>query len=96
VDYVSDGFLIDFMRDRVGQLGESGECQMGRSESGLHDIWSSEGGSPRLCRLRTASVDPPATSIDYVLNIRAIWVPANLVASTVAELDDTLPRFTDD
>jgi hypothetical protein len=67
VDYVSDGFLIDFMRDRVGQLGESGECQMGRSESGMHDIWSSEGGSPHLCRLRTASVDPPATSIDYVL-----------------------------
>jgi hypothetical protein len=25
-----------------------------------------------------------------------IWSPANLVALTVAELDDTLPRFTDD
>jgi hypothetical protein len=30
-------------------------------------IQSSEGGSPRLCRLRTASVGPHATSIDYVL-----------------------------
>jgi hypothetical protein len=30
-------------------------------------IRSSEGGSPHLCRLRTASVGPPATSIDYVL-----------------------------
>jgi hypothetical protein len=55
------------MRDRVGQLGESGEYQMGRSESELGDIRSSEGGSPRLGRLRTASVGPPVTSIDYVL-----------------------------
>jgi hypothetical protein len=55
------------MRDRAGQLGESGEYRMGSSESGLHDIQSSEGGSPRLCRLRTMSVGPPATSIDYLL-----------------------------
>jgi hypothetical protein len=27
--------------------------------------------------------------------IRELWGPANLVASTVAELDDALPRFTD-
>jgi hypothetical protein len=40
---------------------------MERSESGPHDIRSSEGGSSRLCRLRTTSVGPPATSIDYVL-----------------------------
>jgi hypothetical protein len=46
------------MQDWAGQLGESGEYQMGRSESGPHDIRSSEGGSPRLCRLRTASVGP--------------------------------------
>jgi hypothetical protein len=30
-------------------------------------IWSSEGGSPRLCQLRTTSVEPCGTSIDYVL-----------------------------
>jgi hypothetical protein len=30
----------------VGQLGESGEYWMGRSESGPHDIRSSKGGSP--------------------------------------------------
>jgi hypothetical protein len=30
-------------------------------------IRSSEGGSPHLCQLRTASVRPPVTSIDYVL-----------------------------
>jgi hypothetical protein len=55
------------MRDRAGQLGESGEYGMGRSESGPHDIQSSDGGSHRLCRLRTMSVGPPTTSIDYVL-----------------------------
>jgi hypothetical protein len=27
--------------------------------------------------------------------IRDLWGPTNLVASTVIELDDTLPRFTD-
>jgi hypothetical protein len=35
VDYVSNGFLGGSMRDRVGQLGESGEYRMRRSESGL-------------------------------------------------------------
>jgi hypothetical protein len=28
--------------------------------------------------------------------IQDIWSPTNLVALTVTELDDTLPRFTDD
>jgi hypothetical protein len=55
------------MRDQAGQLGKSGEYRMGRSESAPHDIQSSEGGSPRLCRLRAASVGPLATSIDYLL-----------------------------
>jgi hypothetical protein len=68
----------------------------GKSESGPHDIRSFEGGSPCLCRLRTTSVGPPTTNIDYVLLHMGIWVPANLVASTVTKLDDTLPRFTDD
>jgi hypothetical protein len=35
VDYVSNGFFVGSMRDRVGQLGESGEYWMERSESGL-------------------------------------------------------------
>jgi hypothetical protein len=30
----------------------------GKVENDLYDIRSSEGGSPRLCRLRTASVGP--------------------------------------
>jgi hypothetical protein len=37
------------LRDQVGQLGESGEYWMGRSESGSYDIRSSNGGSPHLC-----------------------------------------------
>jgi hypothetical protein len=46
----------------AGQLGENGEYWMGRKESGL--IWYSElqGGSPCLCWLRHASVDPYWTS----------------------------------
>jgi hypothetical protein len=35
VDYVSDGFFVGSMQDRAGQLGESGEYQMGTSESSL-------------------------------------------------------------
>jgi hypothetical protein len=35
VDYVTNGFLVGSMRDRAGQLGESGEYRMKRSESGL-------------------------------------------------------------
>jgi hypothetical protein len=50
------------LRDRAGQLGESGEYWMGRSESELYDIQSSEGASPHLDRLRATSVVPPATS----------------------------------
>jgi hypothetical protein len=53
--------------DRVGQLGESGEYHMGRVRVVCFHIWSSEGGSPYLCKLRTALVEPWGTSIDYVL-----------------------------
>jgi hypothetical protein len=50
--------------DWAGQIGESGEYWMGRSESGPHDIRSSEGGSPRLCQLRTMLAVLPATSFE--------------------------------
>jgi hypothetical protein len=39
---------------------------MGRSESGSHDIQISEGGSPRLCQLRTVSVVPPNNKLSVV------------------------------
>jgi hypothetical protein len=38
----------------------------------------------------------PATSIDYVPSHMGHMESPNLVALTVTELDDTLPRFTDD
>jgi hypothetical protein len=40
---------------------------MGRVRVVYFHIRSSEGDSPRLCRLRTESVGPPAISIDCVL-----------------------------
>jgi hypothetical protein len=49
----------------------------------------SEGGSPRLCRLRTDRLDP-VNNIKLCTNASGIYEnPANVVASTVMELDDT-------
>jgi hypothetical protein len=39
---------------------------MGRSESGSFDIWSFNGGSPHLCRLRTDHL-ALVSKFDYVL-----------------------------
>jgi hypothetical protein len=56
-----------------------------------------QGGSPRLCRLRTVSVVPCCNEHWVVFwRIRDLWGPANLVASTVAELDNTPLYFMDD
>jgi hypothetical protein len=53
--------------DQVGQLGESGEYPMGSVRVVCFHVQSSEGGSSCLCRLRTMSVGPLGTSIDYIL-----------------------------
>jgi hypothetical protein len=45
--------------------------------------------------LRTDRLDQ-VNKIDYVLGIRDLWGPTNLVASTVVELNDTPLYFTDD
>jgi hypothetical protein len=50
----------------MGQLGESGEYRMGRLRVVYFHIRSSEGGSPRLCRLRTDRL-ALVNKIDYVL-----------------------------
>jgi hypothetical protein len=50
----------------MGQLGESGEYQTGILRVVCFHIQSSEGGSPRLCRLRTDRL-VPVNKIDYVL-----------------------------
>jgi hypothetical protein len=54
------------MCDRAGQLGESREYRMGRMRVIYFHIWSSEGGSPHLCQLRTNRL-APVNKIDYVL-----------------------------
>jgi hypothetical protein len=67
---------------------------MGKVRVVYFHVQSSKGGSPRLCQLR---IDRLAlvNKIDYVLTHTEIWDHANLVASRVSKLDDTLPRFTD-
>jgi hypothetical protein len=42
------------------------------------------------------SWDPLQQALIMYWCIQDIWSPANLVALMVVELDDTLPRFTDD
>jgi hypothetical protein len=56
-----------------------------------------QGGSPRLCRLRTALV-VPCYNKHWVVYWRIwdLWGLANLVALTVTELDDTPLYFMDD
>jgi hypothetical protein len=59
-------------------------------------VRSSEGGSPRLCRLRTDRL-APLNKIKLCTDTHEIYGdPANIIASTVAELDDTPLYFMDD
>jgi hypothetical protein len=50
----------------MGQLEESGEYRTGRLRVVCFYIRSSEGGSPRMCRLRIDRL-APVNKIDYVL-----------------------------
>jgi hypothetical protein len=69
---------------------------MGRLRVVYFYIRSSEGGSPRLCRLRTDRL-APVNKIELCTDTYGIYGdPANLVASMVAELDNTPPYFMDD
>jgi hypothetical protein len=45
---LSTGFCWIYSRPG-GATREKWRILDGKSESGLHDIWRSEGGSPRLC-----------------------------------------------
>jgi hypothetical protein len=65
VVYVSDR-IVALCGTGRGQLGESGEYQMGRSESGPFDIQSFDGGSSCLCRLRIDRL-APVSKFHYVL-----------------------------
>jgi hypothetical protein len=80
----------------VGQLGDSGEYQMGRLRVVYFHIQSFESGSPHLCRLRTDQV-APMNKIELCTDASRIYGdPANVVASIVVELDDTPLYFMDD
>jgi hypothetical protein len=83
--------MVGIIGDRAGQSGENGEYWMGRKGSGL--IWNSElqGGSPRLCRLRTERL---ASVSKFELCTGAygiLWGPANWVALCAAEMEAILP-----
>jgi hypothetical protein len=94
VDYVSDGILVGSMRYWAGLLGESGEYRMGRVRVVCYDIRSSEGCSPHLCQLRNVSVGSCCIKHWLCTGTYGTYVgPINLVAFTVTELDDNLPRF---
>jgi hypothetical protein len=80
----------------VGQLGESGVYQMGRLRAVYFHIQSSKGGRPCLYRLRTSRL-ALVNKIELCTDAYGIYGdPTNIVASTVAELDDTPVYFTGD
>jgi hypothetical protein len=61
-------------------------------------IWNSElqGGSPHLCWLRTNRLAPVSKFELCTSAYGILWGLTNLLASTVAKLDDTLPYLTGD
>jgi hypothetical protein len=87
---------VGIIGDWAGQWGEYGEYWMGRNGSGL--IWYSElqDGSPHLCQLRTDRLALVSMFVLCTGTYRILWDPTNLLASMIAELDDTLPYLTDD
>jgi hypothetical protein len=86
--------MVGVIGDRMGQLRKNREDKMGR----LRVVWivnlELQGGSPRLCQLRTTSIGSEWTSIWNVLTHTGHMESLNWVASYVDELDDTLPHFT--
>jgi hypothetical protein len=86
--------MVGIIRDRAGQLGENGEYWMGRRGSGL--IWYSklQGGSPRLCRLKPASVGSKWISFWNVLAHTGHMESPNWVASWAAGMEAILPYLT--
>jgi hypothetical protein len=67
---------------------------MGRVRVVCFHIRSSKGGIPHMCRLRADRL-APVSKVDYVMMHTGFMGPTNLVALTVAELDDTPLHLTD-
>jgi hypothetical protein len=86
--------MVDIIGDWTEQLWKSGEYWMGMKGSGL--IWYSElqGGSPHLCWLRPASVEPWWTSIWIVLTHMRHMESPNWVALCVSKTEAILPYLT--
>jgi hypothetical protein len=78
VDYVSNGFLFALCETGWGNYGKVENIRWEGVRVVYFHIRSSEGGSLQLCRLRTASVGTPATSIDYVLTHTGYMSPRKL------------------
>jgi hypothetical protein len=69
---------------------------MGRRMSDLIQNSELQGGSPRLCRLRTDRL-APMSKFELCTGAYGILLcPTNLLASTVTELDDTLQYLMGD
>jgi hypothetical protein len=68
----------------------------GKDESGLMSDSELQGGSPRLSIKDCIGCALLQQALSCVLTHTRLWGPANLVASTVAELDDTQLYFTGD
>jgi hypothetical protein len=83
--------MIGTIGDRVGQLGENGEYWMGRLRVGWIINSELQGGSPRMCRLRSASVGSEWTSIWNVPTHTGHMESPNWVVSCVAEMKGILP-----
>ena len=85
----SDRFVVNLRpggatRGKVENIGWEG-----RREECCH-VRSSEGGSPRLSRLRTDRLALMSKNEQYWC-MRDLWCPVSRVALMVAELDDTSP-----
>jgi hypothetical protein len=86
--------MVGIIGDRAGQLGENGEYWMGRLRMGWIVYSELQDGSPRLCRLRPASVGSKWTSFWNVLTHMGHIESPNWVVSCVAETEAILPYLT--
>jgi hypothetical protein len=69
---------------------------MGRLGRGLFSCLELRGGSPHLCWLRTNRLAPVSKFELCTGTYGIFWGPESILASSVAELNDTLPYLMDD
>jgi hypothetical protein len=78
---MSRGYIYLLLLDRAGQVGGSVEYSEGKGRESVVAIPMFLCGSPRLCRLRTASFWPRWQALSYVLTAcRVLWGPISRVA----------------